>query len=75
LVEVTDLTSIELAINNYVINKYEELKKTKEELQEDAKMNVTYAEMIADNIKVVIQNVHIRVENCEEFADTAIALG
>ena len=75
LVDVTDLTSIELAINNYLNKRYEELKKTKEELQEDAKMNVTYAEMIADNIKVVIQNVHIRVENCEEFADTAIALG
>ena len=32
-------------------------------------MNITYAEMIADNIKVMIQNVHIRVENCEKYAD------
>jgi Vacuolar protein sorting-associated protein len=63
LVKVQDLSSIEYALNSYVWTKYEELKKTQAERNADAKMNITYTEMIVDNIQVTLQNIHIRVEN------------
>jgi len=63
LLQDPDLSKIEMEINSYVWNKFEELKLSKDEKQKQDDILRTTIEIVLDNIQLKISKIHIRIEN------------
>ena len=61
--ETERLQKLELAINEFVWSKFEELKQAELEKSIDKKSKVSLQDIVLDNIKVILKDIHVRIEN------------